>query len=60
MPVRQYWWEQEFELDEEDEEVARVPAVRYPRATRAGVAGHDVLRRRQRRELDEGLQGEPF
>ena len=58
-PARRYWWEQEFELDE-DEGDAGDPVGRGPGATRVGVAGHDVLRRRQRRELDEELQGEPF
>ena len=58
-PARQYWWEQEFELDE-DEGGAGDPVGLGPGTSRDGVAGHDVLRRRLRRELDEEPQGEPF
>ena len=56
-PSRQYWWEQEFELDAEDEGDVGDPVGLGPGATRAGVDGHGALRRRQRRELDEELQG---
>ena len=58
-PSRQYWWEQEFELDAEDERDAGAPIGLCPGETWAGADGHGALRRRQRRELDEELQGGP-
>ena len=55
-PARQYWWEQEFTLNAEEEEDAPGP-LRLWTDPLTGVSGHDALRRRQRRELDEELEG---
>ena len=64
---RTYWWEQEldFTLDNERQGDADIvedegwaqPNTRGRGANSLGVAGDDVLRRRQRRELDEELAG---
>ena len=52
-PNRQYWWEQEFDLRAEDEGEAPRPLRLGTGERRPGVAGHDALRRRQQRELEE-------
>ena len=64
---RTYWWEQEldFTLDNERQGDADIvedegwaqPNTRGRGTNSLGVAGDDVLRRRQRRELDEELAG---
>ena len=64
---RLYWWEQEldFTLDNEQQDAADIvedqgwaqPNLRGHSTNSPGVVGDDVLRRRQRRELDEKLAG---
>ena len=64
---RTYWWEQElnFTLDNERQGDADIvedggwaqPNTRGRGTNSPGVAADDVLRRRQRRELDEELTG---
>ena len=56
-PTRQFWWEQEFALNVEEEGDVLAPLRLGAGPGRSGVAGHDVLRRRQLRELEEERGG---
>ena len=57
-PLRQYWWEQDLEVElpelvQEDEAEGEGPRRHAQPARAQPTRGHDVLRRRQLRELEE-------
>ena len=56
-PARQFWWEQEVALNVEEEGDVTAPLRLGTGTCRSGVAGHDVIRRRQLRELEEERGG---
>ena len=57
-PLRQYWWEQDLDVElpdlgQEDDMEGEGPRRHAQPARAQHVRGHDVLRRRQLRELEE-------